>query len=120
VAQGEGEHAAVAAAVELEESEVFDQTCFAAVEVAAAANPLVVELAAAAVVVAGLPLAVSAAAAEPVELVEKMPVIVVTGLVLQMSAAAAAAVAELEPAVVAEEIVVVVGGGEGFVDVTSA
>jgi hypothetical protein len=52
---------------------------------------LVVELAAAAVVVAGLPLAVSAAAAEPVELVEKMPVIVVTGLVLQMSAAAAAA-----------------------------
>ncbi len=53
---------------------------------------LVVELAAAAVVVAGLPLAVSAAA-EPVELVEKMPVIVVTGLVLQMSAAAAAAAA---------------------------
>jgi hypothetical protein len=53
---------------------------------------LVVELAAAAVVVAGLPLAVSAAAAaEPVELVEKMPVIVVTGLVLQMSAAVAAA-----------------------------
>jgi hypothetical protein len=40
VAQGEGEHGAVAAAVELEESEVFDQTCFAAVEVAAAANPL--------------------------------------------------------------------------------
>jgi hypothetical protein len=49
-----------------------------------------VELAAAAVVVAGLPLAVSAAA-EPAELVEKMPVIVVTGLVLQMSAAAAVA-----------------------------
>jgi hypothetical protein len=27
---------------------------------------------------------------------------------------------EYQPAVVAEEIVVVVGGGEGFVDVTSA
>ncbi len=40
MAQGEGEHAAVAAAVELEESEVFDQTCFVAVEVAAAAKPL--------------------------------------------------------------------------------
>ncbi len=55
------------------------------------------ELAAAAVVVAGLPLAVSAAA-EPVELVEKMPVIVVTGLVLQMSAAAAAAAAAVAAA----------------------
>jgi hypothetical protein len=89
-------------AVELEESEASDQTCFVAVAVA---NLLAVGLAAAAAVavVAGSPLA-SSVAAGSVELAEQVPVTAVTGWAWQMSAAAAelvaVAAAELAAAVV--------------------
>jgi hypothetical protein len=102
-------------AVELEESEASDQTCFVAVAVA---SLLAVGLAAAAAVVAGSPLAASVAAGS-VELAEQVPVTAVTGWAWQMSAAAAAAV-ELVAVAAAELAAAVVLPVARFVVVTAA
>jgi hypothetical protein len=103
-------------AVELEESEASDQTCFVAVAVA---SLLAVGLAAAAAVgvVAGSPLAASVAAGS-VELAEQVPVTAVTGWAWQMSAAAAAV--ELVAVAAAELAAAVVLPVARFVVVTAA
>jgi hypothetical protein len=105
-------------AVELEESEASDQTCFVAVAVA---SLLAVGLAAAAAVavVAGSPLAASVAAGS-VELAEQVPVTAVTGWAWQMSAAAAAAAVELVAVAAVELAAAVVSPVARFVVVTAA